>query len=198
LDVAEIIKALLGQREPRDIEDRLSRYRHAAVLIPLFRDNGEYKILFTKRTNRVDAHKGQISFPGGGIEEQDASRLDTALRESEEEVGIRRRDVSVLGRLDDTYTVASNYVIRPFVGLIPYPYDFRINREEVKRLLQVPLRLFLEKAPGESMGEVDYEGHTYHGITYTYGEDVIWGATARIMGDFVEILGEKIDLPEKT
>ena len=178
------------------IEDRLSRFRRAAVLIPLFRDSGEYKVLFTKRTNRVDAHKGQISFPGGAVDEGDASLEETALRETYEEVGVLREDVRVLGRTDDTLTLASNFIISSFVGLIPHPYDFKINEHEVKRIIEVPLMFFFERDPKDRMGDVEYDGEIYHGLTYPYKGDVIWGATARLMGDLTKIIDGKLDLPE--
>ena len=197
MDTIKVIKETLKGRKPLVIEDNQSRFRHGAVLIPLFRDNGEYKVLFTKRTNRLETHKGQISFPGGSVDEEDDSLEETALREAYEEVGILREDVTLLGRVDDTFTLASNFIIHPFVGLIPYPYHFQINRQEVKRLIEVPLTFFLEKDLVDRMGDVDYGGGTYHGLTFPYKGDVIWGATARIMGDFKKILGGKLSLPPK-
>jgi 8-oxo-dGTP pyrophosphatase MutT (NUDIX family) len=104
------IQNLLSRRTPRLIEDREALQKHGAVLIPLFRDRGEYKILFTKRTDTVEVHKGQMSFPGGRIDEGDRSLLDTALRESEEEIGLLRQAVTVLGRIDDARTLSSNYI----------------------------------------------------------------------------------------
>ena len=194
-DLPLIIKDILSARPPQIIDDNQALYRHAAVLIPIFRDNGEYKIIFTKRTNRVEEHKGQISFPGGAVDKEDVSLEDTALREAHEEVGLLREDVTVLGRTDDALTLASNYIIHPFVGFIPYPYPFRINTVEVKRILEVPLSLFWVEDYIEKTGPVEYEGVTYESLVYPYQGDVIWGASARIMENFIEILDEKISLP---
>lgn len=173
------------------IDDGLSKYRQAAVLIPLFRDKAEYKILFTKRTNRVDEHKGQISFPGGSVDKGDASYKETALREAFEEVGILREDVRILGRTDDSLTVASNFIIHPFVGFIPYPYPFEINSREVKRLIEVPFTIFVEDHMSAKDGVVEYDGILYEGPVYNYRGDIIWGASARIIENFLEILGER-------
>ena len=191
----QMIRAALAEHTPAVITSREGPYRRAAVLIPLFQANGEYRILFTKRTNRVEAHKGQISFPGGGVDEGDASEEETALREAEEEIGLSREDVEVLGRTDDALTVVSNYIVHPFVGLIPHPYEFKINPREVDRILEVPFSVFLPQPGGDKILPVQYEGGVFEGLAYTHGGDVIWGATARIMKNFMLILAEKMGLP---
>jgi len=180
-----LIKEALQERSPQVIEDRNGLSRHAAVLIPIFKQDDGYRFLFTRRTGTVEAHKGQISFPGGRVDKQDESLMETALREANEEIGLRRKDVEILGRTDDVRTMSSDYIVHPFAGLIPYPYDFRINRNEVEELLTVPLEIFLES--GSAM-PVEYQGATYQSLTYTYGGAVIWGATARIMENLVDIL----------
>ncbi len=187
-----IIRDLLNRRSPKLIDDQSVSLRRAAVLIPLFKAGSEYRILFTKRTDTVDAHKGQISFPGGRIEEEDGSPLETALREADEEIGLSRKDVTVLGQMDDARTVSSNYIVYPFVGLIPYPYEFKTSAMEVKELLEVPFQVFLS---GDSAGEntpVVYEGGTYYGLAYRHKGEVIWGATARIMQNLVDLVKVKL------
>ncbi|MGD9040030.1 MAG: CoA pyrophosphatase, partial [Desulfobacteraceae bacterium] len=106
-DLSEIIREVLNSRPPKRIPDEQSSYIHAAVLFPIFSANGEYNVLFTQRTHKVESHKGQISFPGGGVEEQDGSLEETALREAHEEIGLLNKDVEILGQLDDTTTVVS-------------------------------------------------------------------------------------------
>ena len=193
IDLPAIIKDFLGSRPPKAIGNRQSLYTHAAVLIPLFREGGEYGILFTKRTHRVDNHRGQISFPGGRVEEEDGSYRETALREADEEIGLSRHDVTILGQLDDATTLSSNFIIHSFPGLIPYPYEFKINREEVNRLIPVPFSVFLGDSPLHNPEDtVEYEGARYKGPTYRYQGDVIWGATARIMEDFMSIIEKKL------
>jgi len=142
----------------------------------------------------VEAHKGQISFPGGRIEEEDGSPLETALREADEEIGLTRKDVTVLGRMDDARTVSSNYIVHPFVGLIPYPYEFKTSVREVKELLDVPFQVFLSANSADENTPVVYGGATYRGLAYRYKGEVIWGATARIMRNLVEILSGSLNI----
>jgi 8-oxo-dGTP pyrophosphatase MutT (NUDIX family) len=194
-DLPWIIRDLLNSRPREAIEEHGTSFRRAAVLIPLFKTASEYRILFTKRTDTVDAHKGQISFPGGKIEDEDASPLETALREADEEIGLSRKDVTVLGQMDDAHTLSSNYIVHPFVGLIPYPYDFKTSVQEVRELIEVPFQVFLS---GDSAGEntpVVYEGVTYQSLAYCYRGEVIWGATARIMRNLVDLVKRKLNLP---
>jgi 8-oxo-dGTP pyrophosphatase MutT (NUDIX family) len=194
-DLPWIIRDLLNSRPRKAIEEHGASLRRAAVLIPLFKTASEYRILFTKRTDTVDEHKGQISFPGGKIEDEDASPLETALREAEEEIGLSRKDVTVLGQMDDARTLSSNYIVHPFVGLIPYPYDFKTSVQEVRELIEVPFQVFLS---GDSAGgntPVVYEGVTYQSLAYYHRGEVIWGATARIMRNLVDLVKGKLDLP---
>lgn len=184
-DLPLLMAEVLSRRAPILIEDRESRYRHGAVLIPLFREEGEYKILFIKRTENLEVHRGQISFPGGRVEAGDLSPKEAALRESEEEIGLPRDAVNVLGRIDDARTLSSDYIIHAFLGQIPFPFPFHLNSGEVRKLLEVPLGLFFK---GEEVLPVDYEGKTYRNLAYPWDGDVIWGATARIMKNLVEIL----------
>jgi 8-oxo-dGTP pyrophosphatase MutT (NUDIX family) len=118
----EKIRRALATREKKVISD--SSLTDSAVLVPLFEKDGRCHIVFTKRTDHLTHHKGQISFPGGGRHQEDRSLLETALRESREEIGLKESDVDVLGELDDAATVTSLYRIVPFVGIIPYPYAF--------------------------------------------------------------------------
>ena len=190
-----VIREALSRRRPVAIENGDARFRDSAVLIPILWVEGACKILFTERTHEVDDHKGQISFPGGGVERTDCSFLETALRETHEEVGILPEDIMVLGRMDDARTLSSNYLIHPFVGSVPYPCEFVLNEHEVKRILLIPLTLFLPGSPrAEDRGTVEYEGRNYVGQIYHFDGEVIWGATARLMRGLIEVLDKKIDL----
>jgi 8-oxo-dGTP pyrophosphatase MutT (NUDIX family) len=194
-DLPQAIKEILSARTPKRIPDEKCLYKHAGVLVPIFRQGGDYMILFTKRTNNLEHHKGQISFPGGSVDEEDNSVRDTALREAREEIGLLKEDVEILGRIDDTMTVVSDFIVHPFVGLIPYPYDFTINTDEVARLIKVPLKAFHPENSGKG-ASFEFEDKTYRTPTYEYDGDVIWGATARIMEIFVNIIGHKLPLRE--
>ncbi len=159
----------------------------SAVLLPIFQKNGEDHILFTKRTETVEHHKGQISFPGGRRDIEDETLLQTALRESFEEVGIRPEDVDVLGDLNDEKTYVSNYVISPYVGYIPYPYSFITSPEEVQRIMEVPVSVLLDKSNFRQEIQTS-GGKRYRAYYFNYGDDVIWGATARILKHFFNLI----------
>jgi 8-oxo-dGTP pyrophosphatase MutT (NUDIX family) len=179
------IKKMLDNKEPRELKDSETNYIHAAVLVPLFKNDHGYQILFTERTHKVEHHKGQISFPGGAVESQDKSYEETALREACEEIGLLPKHVEVLGRLDDETTVASQFIVHPFVGLIPHPYEFKTNQAEVEKLINVPFKYFLSDDPAHKCSSIDFDDFTYHGTVYLHQGDVIWGATARIMDHFI-------------
>lgn len=160
----------------------------AGVLAPLFEAGGEIRLLFTQRTLHLKDHQGQISFPGGVQDPGDQSLLDTALRETEEEIGLKARDVEILGELSPRATV-TGYWIHPFVGRIPHPYEFRLNRHEVKRLLIFPLTAFFGPERW-STGDYTYQGRTVRVCCWKEGNTVIWGATARILLDLLGRLGQ--------
>jgi 8-oxo-dGTP pyrophosphatase MutT (NUDIX family) len=159
----------------------------AAVLVPLFRADGRRHVLLTKRSQAVEHHKGEISFPGGKLDPDDADLLSCALREADEEVGIAPGDVRVIGELDEFYTVASRYVVAPFVGTIPYPYEFRPSGREIAELLEVPLEVFFDPAY-KSEDIWTFQGQSVPMVSYNWQGHVIWGATARILKHFAELV----------
>jgi 8-oxo-dGTP pyrophosphatase MutT (NUDIX family) len=158
----------------------------AAVLIPIFEAEGAFYVVLTERTHMVSTHKGQISFPGGSRDPVDVSLRDTALRECAEEVGISSESVQVIGQLDDCPTHVSNYIIAPFVGVIPWPHEFRANERETAGIIEAPIADLLDgQCLTEDTQEVD--GVTIPAYFYTYRGKVIWGATARILKQFLGI-----------
>jgi 8-oxo-dGTP pyrophosphatase MutT (NUDIX family) len=197
MTIIEKIRDSLNNREPKTIGNLNSRYIHSSVLIPLFNEDGQYMVLFTKRTSRVEHHKGQISFPGGAVDKDDGSLEETALREAYEEIGLLKSDVELLGRTDDILTLVSDFIIHPFVGKIPCPYPFKINPHEVDSIVVLPLYIFIDKTSGYIKDSLDVDGFIYHGTSYEYQGHVIWGATARIMENFVRIVGTNLCLPGK-
>lgn len=160
--------------------------RPAGVLVPLFQQDGIWKVLFTKRTEQVVNHKGQISFPGGAKDPGDEDLLATALRESEEEIGLDRTKVQVIGPLDPIKTI-TNYLIHPFVGIIPFPYPFRLNSQEVERLICLPLADLIQEASSQRPEGVGLN------LTFNRFSEVIWGATARILYQFLDVAFLKED-----
>lgn len=160
----------------------------AAVLTPVFEAEGEMSLLFTQRTMSLRDHQGQISFPGGVQESGDPDLLATALRETEEEIGLPSEVVHILGNLEPVPTV-TGYWINPFVALIPHPYDFRLNHHEVLHLLEFPLTAFC--APERwSSKFYRHKDQVVQVCCWKYGGTVIWGATARILLDLLGRLGE--------
>jgi len=162
--------------------------RLAAVLIPLYQHNDDYGVIFTQRSDTVYHHRGQISFPGGGHETQDASLQHTALRESAEEIGLQPSHVQVLGQLDDLLTTGSNYLVRPFVGTIPYPYPFILDRRETASIIEVPLPWLRQHNP-PTQEYRHHEGRLVQSFFFDYNGHVIWGATAKIVKQFLDLLG---------
>ncbi len=183
----ERIRRILSQREKQNIVGTGAPLAPAAVILPLYHKEGEYHILFTKRTEKVEHHKGQISFPGGARHEEDRSLEDTALRETFEEIGVHPEDVEILGELDNMRTVSSSFLITPFVAVIPYPYEFTVNTDEIEELLEVPIAALLDEKNYREEFQI-YQGITYWGSVYEYRGKVIWGATARILKQFLDLV----------
>jgi 8-oxo-dGTP pyrophosphatase MutT (NUDIX family) len=179
------LKQFFAQRTKRYITD--TRRLDSAVLIPIYRQDGDYGIVFIQRTMRVKVHKGQISFPGGTRDKGDKNLVDTALREVEEEIGLHRADVTVLGEMDDEITTTSNFIVTPFVAKIPWPYNFTLNREEVENIISIPIKALQDKSCMKSDTEI-LNGKKLASFTYQYGSTLIWGATARILNKLLEII----------
>jgi len=158
--------------------------RRAAVLVPLFVRDGGLWTLFTLRTESVEHHRGQISFPGGAEEPEDSTLFHTALRETEEELGIRTEDAVPLGRLSPIVTV-TNFYVEPFVAAIPQPYAFEPQETEIAEVVEVPLAALL--APGV-LEERPFPGREEPILYYHYEGHMIWGATARILRELLDAL----------
>ncbi len=159
--------------------------RCAAVLIPLTYFQDEWHLLFTRRTDRVESHKGQVSFPGGACDEGETTPEQTALREAQEEIGMAPSDVTVLGSLSQMITI-SNFRVSPIVGVIPWPYAFKTSGAEVARVFTIPL-LWLSNRNNYwefSMRESERSLIAYH----PYDGELLWGATARMTVNFLKTI----------
>lgn len=162
----------------------------AAVLIPLFRWKEEWHLVYTRRTERVEHHKGQVSFPGGGCELGESTPEVTALREAGEEIGLKPEDARLLGRMNDFLTI-TRYRVTPIVGVIPWPYQFRIEQAEVERIFTIPLLWLADPANWDEQTFTP-EGHllAFPVVSYhPYSGEILWGATARMTQDFLKVLG---------
>ena len=183
----ERLREALARRQKHHINNP-ERIR-SAVLIPLFRREGQCHVLFTRRTQDVKHHKGQISFPGGTCQAEDGTALNTALRECAEEIGLLGEDAEILGELDDFVTTTSNFVIAPFVARIPWPYRFSLCQKETEELIRVPLAALQDRANMRPETEI-VEGEKVTTFTYHYHGNIIWGATARILTQLLGIIRE--------
>ena len=180
------------------LREKLSAYRpaslrsqmktRASVLIPIAAENGDTRILLTRRTTSVKYHKGEISFPGGMYEEYDRETVRTAIRECGEEIGVRPDDIEIVGRLDDMETM-TGFVITPYVGVIPYPYNFRLNPEEVHYLIWLPLPFLMSCRPEVTISE--QKGKAFEVFAIRYNGERIWGATCKLLLELRRILEDE-------
>jgi 8-oxo-dGTP pyrophosphatase MutT (NUDIX family) len=159
----------------------------AAVMVPLVNRHSELHLLLTQRTAHLNDHAGQISFPGGRVDAMDASREETALRETEEEIGLPRSRIMVLGRLPE-YEIPTGFRITPIVGWIEPPFDLALDAFEVACAFEAPLSHFLDPERYERR-EYDYDGRHRHYMAIPYEGRYIWGATAGMLYSFARVLG---------
>lgn len=166
--------------------DDKKELRCAAVLVPLTFYQGEWHVLYTRRTEKIESHKGQVSFPGGACDDGEITPEQTALREADEEIGMKPADVDVLGRLGDMITISS-FRVTPVVGVFQWPYVFRAGGVEVARVFTIPLLWLADKKNywEFSIGQPDRKVIAYH----PYDGELLWGATARMTVNFLETLG---------
>ena len=163
----------------------------AAVMVLLYPKDGEYCILLNKRSEQVEHHKGEISFPGGARDPEDRDSLETALRETEEEMGIKRGDITVLGEMDEVAT-RSGFRVQVFAGTIGFPYTFNPSAIEIAEVLEFPIPALLD--PANRRTETRWEdGKPVTSYSYVHEEHVVFGATARILQRCIEFLEEGLE-----
>ena len=183
MEIKEHIRNCLASLKPRRLTNGFAR--EAAVLIPVIAWEGKHHFLLTRRTEEVQTHKGQISFPGG-MREDGEPLVKTALRETFEEVGIPEDRIEILGRFHD-YISITKYRVAPFAGFISQPYTLNPQASEVAEVLQVPFRIFQDSSllRIEKRTFMDGEEDVYY---YSHGAHEVWGLTARIIKDFLDAL----------
>jgi 8-oxo-dGTP pyrophosphatase MutT (NUDIX family) len=167
------------------IEIVAPQHRRACVLIPLIRKGSGWSILFTRRSENLAAHSGQIAFPGGSVEESETLH-DAAIREAHEEVGIPRNLVELIGRLDDVIT-HSGFLVAPFVGVIHEPFEYVIQEAEVVEVFDVPVESLLDPATLE-VRYVAFREKQYPSYFYHYAGHEIWGLTGRMVKAFLDLV----------
>jgi 8-oxo-dGTP pyrophosphatase MutT (NUDIX family) len=183
----ERLRGILAARPA--IEIVAPQHRRACVLIPLIRNNASWSILFTRRSENLAAHSGQIAFPGGSVED-DETLERAAIREAEEEVGIPARHVELIGRLDDIIT-HSGFLVAPFVGVIDTPVEYVIQESEVVEVFEVPVESLLDIRNPE-VRYVPFRGKSFPSYFYHSDAHEIWGLTGRMLKAFLDLVWQAI------
>jgi 8-oxo-dGTP pyrophosphatase MutT (NUDIX family) len=181
-DPVSLDEAALAGYDPTPVDDAT---RRAAVVLPLVERADGLAVLFTERADDLSEHPGQFSFPGGGVEPVDDSPVETALRESEEEIGLAASEAGLIGTLDDVHTV-TDYAVRPFVAAIP-DRDYEADDYEVSAIAVVPVTDLLD--PAEYAVETRDHPHLDRIAVHYFhvGSVTVWGATARMLVQFLEL-----------
>ncbi len=188
LSTPDLVRQALAHRSKWSVTD--DSFMPAAVLIALYPKDGQYCILLNKRSEQVEHHKGEISFPGGARDPEDGDFTATALREAEEEMGISPSHVTILGELDDAVT-RSGFGVRVFVGEIPYPYPFQPSDVEIAEVLEVPIATLYD--PANIRWETRWTGEGLStAYSYVFEEHVVFGATAKILQQFLDIMKDSL------
>jgi 8-oxo-dGTP pyrophosphatase MutT (NUDIX family) len=185
----ELLKRALAKRVVKRVDG--TGLMPSAVMVLLYRKDGQYCILLNKRSDQVEHHKGEISFPGGARDPEDRNSLETALRETEEEMGINRDDITVIGEMDEVVT-RSNFLINVFTGTIEYPYPFKPSTIEIAEVLEFPVSELIDPANRRTETRWD-DGGPVTSYSYVHQEHVVFGATARILQSCIDILDDGLE-----
>ena len=181
----EALREILTRRQPaNEARDGASP---AAVLVPLQHHDGRWHVILNVRSETVGEHRGEVAFPGGRLEPADAGMVACALRETWEEMGIRPQDVDVLGPLDTVLT-RTNYLVWPTVGIVPHPYAFAVDEREVAALIEAPIDELLDPGAARHEARMMPDGTVHERVAYVYGEHVIFGATAQILAQLLDLV----------
>ena len=183
------LRSALANSAPASREQLANNKNAAAVLVPIFERQGELHIVYIRRSDHVESHRGQVAFPGGRVDPGDATLLDAALREALEEVAIEPGTVDVLGAFPVMSTLTSGITVAPFAGVIPATTDLRPCPKEVAEIFDVPLSALTDS---RYRGEFEWQrdgGSTSRFPAILYGGQTIWGLTLRITLNLLEILG---------
>lgn len=170
-----------SERELKELNPKI-----AAVLALIFPENGQYKTVFIKRQEYKGVHSGQISFPGGKHDEFDESLSDTALRETEEEIGVSKNNIQLLGPLSKLYIPPSNFLVHPFIGYADKTPNFIPSEKEVSEIITVDLQKFNEKSVLQTT-KINVGKHDIRCPCFNIDNNIIWGATAMIVSEIIEI-----------
>ncbi len=183
---ASHLKMVPESRLNNSFDNNSEEIKQSAVLLLLFPENGTYKLLFIKRAEDGSRHSGQIAFPGGKFENYDNGLINTALREAKEETGIKSKDVRVLKSLTSLFIPVSNFSVNPFIGMIDYVPEIKINSDEVQEVFLLDIEEILRAKRIEKRFKV--RNQTITAPFYVFDEFEIWGASAMILSEFIDLL----------
>lgn len=183
----ERLRGILAGRPAIEID--APQHRRACVLIPLIRNGSGWSILFTRRSENLASHSGQIAFPGGSVETGETLE-QAAIREAEEEVGIPARYVELIGRLDDVIT-HSGFLVAPFAGIVHEPVEYVIQEAEVVEVFEVPVEALLDVRNPE-VRYVPFRKKQFPAYFYHYGPHEIWGLTGRMLKAFLDLVWQAV------
>jgi 8-oxo-dGTP pyrophosphatase MutT (NUDIX family) len=163
--------------------------RISGVLVLLYEKNGELHLVFTKRKSYEGVHSGQMSFPGGKKDEGDTDLIHTALRETDEEIGIPPTQIELLGSLSELYIPPSNFLVYPSVGFTPVIHSFRPQESEVEEVVEIPLSFFMDTKNVSQQTEIKlFNGAIVRVPAYVFNNHIIWGATAIMLSEFTYVV----------
>ena len=185
----DLIRETLARRQP--VTAAPDGLMPAAVMLLLYPKDCDYCVLLNKRSMTVEHHKGEMSFPGGARDPDDSDFEDTARRETEEEMGIARDDITILGRLDDSVT-RSNFLVKVFVGTIPYPYQFNPSSHEIAEVVEIPVSVLRDPATLR-WDSIIADGARTAVRSYGYQQHLVYGATAKILDQFLAIIADGLN-----
>jgi 8-oxo-dGTP pyrophosphatase MutT (NUDIX family) len=195
LDIKRIQHLLDIERKKRnEISSQISQsaLKKAAILIPFVCVDGCWSLLFTRRADSLSNHRGQVSFPGGGMDEEDGTLVETALREANEEIGLKRTGIHIIGLMPD-FVTNSNYLVTPIVSWVEWPVPLEISNHEVSRVFTIPVSWLMNANNWEERLYSNPKGLYGTVIFYNlYDGELLWGISAKITIDLFSILDEKI------
>jgi 8-oxo-dGTP pyrophosphatase MutT (NUDIX family) len=186
---AQAIMAPLPIDENRFKENPKNPARPGGVMILLYPKNGEIYLPLMKRPSYDGAHSGQVSFPGGKVESEDVDLIATALRETEEEIGVKQSEISVLGQLSELFIIASNFKVYPSLGVMHFAPKFIPDPYEVESVLEVPLRQLWDKSR-QGIEEMNFGRYTIHSPYFEIEGHKVWGATAMMLSELIAVFDE--------